>query len=242
LPDAVPNAALALAKASPGFTEHWPQWARFLMGAPLQIVIVLLSALVVLAVVHAVIRRATDRMAGGGRRGRKRGASVVAAAGLKLGGAPQDEAAIERAAARRAARYKTLGSVLNSVVSVVVWVLAIGMVLENLGVNVGLIVTSLGVAGVAVGLGAQSLVKDMVAGIFILVEDQYGLGDLVDAGPATGVIESMSLRITTLRDADGVVWYIPNGSIARVGNKTQEARVGPKTQDGAQAANADSAD
>jgi small conductance mechanosensitive channel len=206
LPAAVP--------AAPGFAADWPGWARFLMGAPLRIVIVLACAFIVVGVAHAVIGRTTRRMALGAERG----------FGLGLPGAgPPAPAEQERLAARRAARFKTLGSVLNSVVRTVVWILAHCMVLEPLGVNGGLIITSLGVVGVAIGLGAQSLVKDMVAGIFMLVEDQYGLGDEVDTGAATGVVESMSLRLTTLRDSDGVIWYVPNGSITRIGNKTQDA-------------------
>jgi small conductance mechanosensitive channel len=198
---------------TPQFAADWPDWAQFLIGAPLRIVIVLIAALIVVAVAHGLVGRATTRMAKGSRR------SFVPGAVAGLVASPADS---ERLAARRAARFKTLGSVLNSVVSAVVWALAAGLVLESLGVNVGLIVASLGAVGVAVGLGAQTLVKDMVAGIFMLVEDQYGIGDEIDAGPATGVVESMSLRLTTLRDADGVVWYIPNGSITRIGNKTQD--------------------
>jgi small conductance mechanosensitive channel len=135
------------------------------------------------------------------------------------------------AAARREARFKTLGSVLNSVATVAIWVLAACLALEAVGVNVGLIITSLGVAGVAVGLGAQSLVKDVVAGVFMLAEDQYGVGDEIDTGDAVGVVESMSLRVTTLRDADGVIWHVPNGAITRIGNKSQgvERTSGPPT-------------
>ncbi|MDR2347741.1 MAG: mechanosensitive ion channel family protein [Bifidobacteriaceae bacterium] len=202
-----------VASASLEFTAKWPAWAKFLIGAPLRIVIVLLAAVIVLAVARALVRRTTQRMA----------KAPVRTLPLAGGGPAARGLSPEQAAARRAARFKTLGSVLNSVVSTVVWILAACLILEAVGVNVGLIITSLGVAGVAVGLGAQTLVKDMVAGIFILIEDQYGLGDVVDTGSATGTIEAMSLRITTLRDEDGTVWYVPNGSIARVGNKTQDA-------------------
>jgi small conductance mechanosensitive channel len=90
-----------------------------------------------------------------------------------------------------------------------------------------LIITSVGVAGLGLGLGAQNLVKDLLAGLLILSEDQYGIGDLVDAGPATGVVEAMSLRVTTLRDQDGVLWYVPNGAITRIGNKSQLPATAP---------------
>ncbi|MDR2454312.1 MAG: mechanosensitive ion channel family protein [Bifidobacteriaceae bacterium] len=189
----------------PEFAKDWPEWARLLMGAPLRIVVVLVAALIAAAVARGLIRRAAERMA-------RRPVRDLPAAGA------------EQAALRRAARFKTLGSVLSSVAGWVIWILAACLVLEALGVNVGLIITSLGVAGMAVGLGAQNLVKDMVAGLFMLVEGQYGLGDVVDTGAATGTIEAMSLRITTLKDADGTIWYVPNGTITRIGNKGPTAQ------------------
>ncbi|MDR1118954.1 MAG: mechanosensitive ion channel family protein [Bifidobacteriaceae bacterium] len=210
--------------AAPEFASTWPKWAQFLMGAPLRIAVVLVCAVIVAAVAKGLIRRAANRLAAGA--GRTPGLGSAAASGLGLGLTPEQA---EQAAARRASRFKTLGSVLTSVVGVVVWVLAVCLVLEALGVNAGLIIASLGTVGVAVGLGAQTLVKDVVAGFFILVEDQYGLGDEIDAGDATGVVVSMSLRVTTLRDASGETWYVPNGSIARVGNKSQ---VGTGTNSG----------
>ena len=81
---------------------------------------------------------------------------------------------------------------------------------------------SAGIAGIAFGFGAQSLVKDFLSGMFMLVEDQYGVGDIIDVGLATGVVEGVGLRTTRLRDVNGTVWYVPNGQITRVGNKSQE--------------------
>src|SRR3712207_2593896 len=89
------------------------------------------------------------------------------------------------------------------------------------GFNLGPLLASAGIVGVAIGFGAQSLVKDLIAGLFMLLEDQYGVGDTVDLGEATGVVETVGLRITTVRDARGVLWYIRNGEIVRVGNKSQ---------------------
>ncbi|MDR2373369.1 MAG: mechanosensitive ion channel family protein [Bifidobacteriaceae bacterium] len=189
--------------AAPAFAESWPGWARFLMGAPLRIAIILVLAWLTVIVLHAVIKHVTGRM--GKRPGRADAARTDAA----------------YAAARRESRFKTLGSVLSSASTVVVWVLAVCLALEAVGVNPGLIITSVGVAGLGLGLGAQSLVKDMLTGLLVLMEDQYGIGDTIDAGPATGVVESMSLRITILRDQDGVLWYLPNGSITRIGNRSQ---------------------
>ena len=102
-------------------------------------------------------------------------------------------------------------------------VLLIGsvMVLAEFGVNLGPILASAGIVGVAVGFGAQNLVRDFLSGMFMLLEDQYGVGDIVDVGEASGVVEAVGLRITTLRDVNGTVWYVRNGEILRVGNKSQ---------------------
>jgi small-conductance mechanosensitive channel len=122
---------------------------------------------------------------------------------------------------RRRQRAETLGSVLRSIASFTVAAVAGTMVLSELGLDLTPVVASAGIVGVAVGFGAQNLVKDFLTGMFMLLEDQYGVGDVIDAGPATGTVESVSLRTTRLRDADGTVWHIRNGEISRVGNKSQ---------------------
>lgn len=122
---------------------------------------------------------------------------------------------------RRRQRAEAIGSVLRSFVSAVVYTMAALLVFGELGFNLGPLLTSAGIVGVAIGFGAQSLVKDLIAGLFMLLEDQYGVGDTVDVGEATGVVETVGLRITTIRDARGVLWYIRNGEIVRVGNKSQ---------------------
>jgi small conductance mechanosensitive channel len=101
---------------------------------------------------------------------------------------------------------------------VVVLVIGSIMVLAEFGVNLGPILASAGIVGVAVGFGAQNLVRDFLSGMFMLLEDQYGVGDIVDVGEASGVVEAVGLRITTLRDVNGTVWYVRNGEILRVGN------------------------
>jgi len=90
-----------------------------------------------------------------------------------------------------------------------------------LGIPLGPLLASAGVAGVALGIGAQSLVKDFLSGIFLIMEDQYGVGDVIDTGEAIGTVEEVTLRITRLRDANGVTWYVRNGEIIRVGNRSQ---------------------
>jgi moderate conductance mechanosensitive channel len=122
---------------------------------------------------------------------------------------------------RRRQRAEALGSVLRSFVSVVVYTIAALIVFDELGFKLGPLLASAGIVGVALGFGAQTLVKDLIAGLFMLLEDQYGVGDTVDLGEATGVVEAVGLRITTVRDGRGVVWYIRNGEVVRVGNKSQ---------------------
>jgi small-conductance mechanosensitive channel len=122
---------------------------------------------------------------------------------------------------RRAQRARTIGSVLKSIVSFLTFGLAFILILGELGLNLQPIVASAGIVGIALGFGAQNLVKDFLAGVFMVLEDQYGVGDVVDVGPASGTIESVGLRVTTLRDVNGTVWYVRNGEILRVGNSSQ---------------------
>jgi small conductance mechanosensitive channel len=122
---------------------------------------------------------------------------------------------------RRRQRAEALGSVLRSVASAVIFTVTLMLVLSELGLDLAPLLASAGIVGLAIGFGAQNLVKDFITGVFMLLEDQYGVGDVVDVGQASGTVEAVGLRITTIRDANGVVWYIRNGEIARVGNKSQ---------------------
>jgi moderate conductance mechanosensitive channel len=123
-------------------------------------------------------------------------------------------------AQRRVQRARTMGTVLKSIATIIVEVVATLMVLSRLGIDIAPLIASAGIVGVALGFGAQNLVKDFLAGLFIIFEDQYGVGDLVDVGPASGTVEAVSLRVTRLRNGDGTVWYVRNGEILRVGNKS----------------------
>lgn len=122
---------------------------------------------------------------------------------------------------RRERRATALAALAGSVLTVFVWTTAVMMILGEFGINLGPIIASAGIVGVAVGFGAQDLVKDFLSGVFVLAEDQYGLGDVVDVGEATGVIEGVTLRSTRLRDVQGTLWHVPNGEIRRVGNMSQ---------------------
>jgi moderate conductance mechanosensitive channel len=134
---------------------------------------------------------------------------------------PANADALEQVTERRTQRAEAIGSVLRSVASIVVLGIGVVLVLGELGINLAPIVASAGVVGVALGFGAQNLIKDFIAGIGIILEDQYGVGDVVDLGEASGTVEAVGLRITRLRDVNGVVWYVRNGEILRVGNKSQ---------------------
>jgi small-conductance mechanosensitive channel len=122
---------------------------------------------------------------------------------------------------RRAQRARTIGSVLRSASSFLVGSVATAMILSEFGVALGPVLASAGIAGLAIGFGAQNLVRDFLSGMFMLLEDQYGVGDIVDLGSANGTVEAVGLRITTVRDGNGTVWYVRNGEILRVGNKSQ---------------------
>lgn len=119
------------------------------------------------------------------------------------------------------ARTKALASMLRSVSTVVIAIIAVMMVFQILGIPLAPLLASAGVGGLALGFGAQSIVKDLLSGIFMIIEDQYGVGDVVDTGDVIGTVEEVTLRITKVRDYDGVIWYIRNGEILRVANKTQ---------------------
>lgn len=118
-------------------------------------------------------------------------------------------------------RTATLGSLLTSIITVTVYTIAILTAMDVLNIPLGPVLTSAGIGGVAFGFGAQSLVKDFLSGVFMILEDQYGVGDLIDTGEVIGTVEEVGLRVTRLRDGSGQVWYVRNGEIVRVGNLTQ---------------------
>jgi small conductance mechanosensitive channel len=154
--------------------------------------------------------------------------AVVAGAEAALTGStdPEDmetatEAVTEAVSERRHQRAHALGSILRSAASVTIFTIAVAIGLGDLGVNLAPVLASAGVVGIAVGFGAQNLVRDFLAGIFMLMEDQYGVGDVINIGDATGTVEAVSLRTTRLRDINGVVWHIRNGALEKVGNESQ---------------------
>ncbi|GAA1599679.1 hypothetical protein GCM10009789_62220 [Kribbella sancticallisti] len=130
---------------------------------------------------------------------------------------------------RRTQRAETIASLLCSTVTIILTAVLVVMVLAELGFNILPVVASASIIGVALGFGAQTLVKDFLAGIFMIFEDQYGVGDLVDMEKATGVVEAVGLRVTRLRGEDGTTWYVRNGEVLRVGNLTSRDPNAPAT-------------
>lgn len=117
-------------------------------------------------------------------------------------------------------RTKTMGAVLRNIVTWIVFIMAFIAILQIIGVSVVAIVASAGVSAAVIGFGAQNVVKDILNGMFIVFEDQYGVGDVIDTGLASGTVVDVGVRITTLKDDQGVVWFVRNGEITRVGNKS----------------------
>jgi small conductance mechanosensitive channel len=177
------------------------------------VAIILLVAVVLRYALHRGIRRLTDGTNAGRVPRLLRPLRDRAAASLREA-APQ---MLER----RTQRAQTIGSVLRSFSTLVVYGVAFVLVLGEFGVNLAPIIASAGVVGVAIGFGAQNLVRDFLSGIFMMLEDQYGVGDIVDLGEASGTVEAVGLRVTTLRDIAGTVWYVRNGEVLRVGNSSQ---------------------
>ncbi|GAA0914624.1 mechanosensitive ion channel family protein [Nonomuraea longicatena] len=184
-------------------------WAP-LVATLLVVVMILVIAIVVRKLIHRVITRVVNQASN----------SAPFTGRFRKGG-PGIEGIDALLNERRKQRAETMGSVLKHIASIVVIGTAILTVLDRLTIPIAPLLTSVGILGVAIGFGAQELVKDFIAGMFMLLEDQYGVGDVIDVGAAVGTVEAVTLRITRLRDADGRVWYVRNGTIARVGNESQ---------------------
>lgn len=179
-----------------------------------KITLIVVVAIVLVKVLHRMIDKFTERMARGPRKQRTKKQQEIAR--------------------RREQRAKAIGSVLDSAVTVFVSALTVLLVLGELGVNLGPVLASAGVAGIALGFGAQELVRDFMSGIAMIMEDQYGVGDYVKFATADddgiwveGTIEMVALRTTKIRDAEGLIWYVRNGEVQKVGNRSQGEALAP---------------
>ncbi|MFY4723386.1 mechanosensitive ion channel family protein [Streptomyces sp. LaBMicrA B280] len=180
--------------------QNWSTWLA--MG--LQILLIIVVAVALRSVVRRAITKLIERMA----------RTAQAVDGTALGGLLVN-------AERRRQRSAAIGSVLRSVASFLILGTAALMVLSTFKINLAPLLASAGVAGVAIGFGARNLVTDFLSGVFMILEDQYGVGDVIDAGVATGEVIEVGLRVTKLRGAEGEIWYVRNGEVKRIGNLSQ---------------------
>ncbi len=204
-----------------GGSETLARLADWFIDRPLSILLILVVSWTLSRFARRVIERTVRKFVTPDREARVRrferlgldSPEIRSAFGL------DDEATL---VARQSSRANSISSVLTSTARIAIWTIAIILILGELSLNLGPIIAGAGIAGIALGFGAQSLVKDFISGVFMVIEDQYGIGDVVDlGGDAVGVVEKVSLRTTTLRNLDGTVWHVPNGEIVRVGNQSQ---------------------
>ncbi|WP_327236622.1 mechanosensitive ion channel [Streptomyces sp. NBC_01317] len=180
--------------------DNWSTW----LSVGLRILLILVIALVLRHVIRRALTKLIERM----------NRSVQAVEGTALGGLLVN-------AERRRQRSEAIGSVLRSVTSFLILGTAALMMLGALNINLAPLLASAGVAGVALGFGARNLVTDFLSGVFMILEDQYGVGDSIDAGVATGEVIEVGLRVTKLRGENGEIWYVRNGEVKRIGNLSQ---------------------
>lgn len=184
----------------------------WLVGPPLRILLILLVAVIVNRIARRAVKKFLRGMASGAVRERF---------GAVRRRAPSVLVETQEMSLRAEQRAKALSGVLRSIVSFVVFAIAGFMILDELGVNLAPLLAGAGVVGLAIGFGAQSLVRDFLSGMFILIEDQFGVGDVVDLDGTSGTVEAISLRTTQLRSVEGTVWHVPNGEIRLVGNMSK---------------------
>ena len=199
--------ALAAHLVPTALPEPW----QTLVGVPLRVVVIILGA----ALARFVVHRLVDRYVRKANERHENRFTLLGAVGGVLANATG------YGNERHEKRVATAATIVKSTVSVIIIGTALLMILDLFGIPLGPLLASAGVAGLAIGFGAQSLVKDTLSGLFMIVEDQYGVGDVIDTGTVVGTVEEVTLRITRLRDGDGVVWYIRNGEILRLGNRSQ---------------------
>ena len=183
--------------------QIWGEWG-FAIRIALIVVGLFATRLVLLVLIRRVVTSVTS--------------------GVKRRAGADDTKALDAsplARARIVQRARTIGLVLSNLITAGLLISAVIAILSELGIAIGALAAGAGILGAALGFGAQSLVRDFISGLFIVVEDQYGVGDFVDLGSATGVVESIGLRVTQVRDLEGTVWYVRNGEILRVGNSSQ---------------------
>lgn len=204
-------------------SEGFAQASVWIVDKPLTVLVILLLAIIARRVMRRAIDHMVERIASDKKHAEEDEAARTAEEGRTWD--PERLAAkmtqLRERTERASQRATTLGTLFKSVATTIIWAVALMMLLGEFDVNLGPLIAGAGIIGVAVGFGAQSIVRDLLTGVFMLIEDQYGVGDVVDLGDAVGTVESVGLRTTRLRDISGTVWHVPNGAIARVGNMSQ---------------------
>lgn len=193
-------------------SKHFAQFADWFISRPFRIAMIVLIAWLANRLARRAIRRLVDRLV------RERSSGTRSP--LQYLDRVHTDHLLERTERARQ-RTVTMGAVLRSIATFAIFVLAFLLCLGELGIDLAPLIAGAGIAGIAIGLGAQSLVRDFLAGVFIVIEDQYGVGDTVDLGEAKGTVEKVTLRTTMVRDLEGTLWVVPNGEIKRVANKSQ---------------------
>jgi small-conductance mechanosensitive channel len=191
-------------------SEGWSKAADWFIGRPLTIIVIVAVAWIASRLARRAVRKAVHRVM-------ESNASARSWALQRVGVDPTGTTVTDP---RREGRAAAISIVLGSSVSVLIWTIALIMVLGEFNVDLAPLIAGAGIAGVALGFGAQSLVKDCITGLFMLIEDQYGIGDDVDLGEAIGTVDRITLRTTVLRGPDGTLWHVPNGEVVRVGNRS----------------------
>jgi len=191
-------------------SEGWAKAADWFIGRPLTVIAIVVVAWIASRLSRRAVRRAVHRIM-------ESNASARSWALQRVGAEPSGATVTDP---RREGRAAAISAVLASTVTVLIWTIALIMVLGEFNVDLAPLIAGAGIAGVALGFGAQSLVKDCISGLFMLIEDQYGIGDDVDLGEAIGTVDEITLRTTVLRGPDGTLWHVPNGQVMRVGNRS----------------------
>lgn len=184
--------------------EQFAELTSFVLGSPFKIVVIAIIALVLNRMVRRAVRRLTTRL---GTATAEHGEVVV------------DERSVRRAEERAT----TVGSLLRSLSTALIYGAALILMLDVIGISVIPVIAGAGVLGLAIGFGAQSVVEDLLRGVFMLAEDQFGVGDRIEVGSVNGYVERVTLRTTVIRDSTGTLWHVPNSEIDWVANEAQDS-------------------
>jgi small-conductance mechanosensitive channel len=183
-------------------SEAIAETVSWVIGVPIKLVLIITVAVILNRIARVLIRRTTRKI----RVATEEHGSVVVG---------------ERALGRAEERARTMGQLMSSIASAIIWGTAFIMVFETFGISLIPVIASAGILSLAIGFGAQSIVEDLLRGIFMLIEDQFGVGDRIDVGLVNGTVERVTLRTVVIRDPDGTLWHVPNSEIQRVANESQ---------------------